>query len=72
MFVDRQPLSGLDQEDREAVGQMDLDAGFGADDVDAVGYTAPPGEEGFDISHEGGEFEVFEDLAMGLAEASGL
>ena len=38
---------------------------------DAVSYTAPPGEEGFDISHEGGEFEVFEDVAAGLAESSG-
>jgi hypothetical protein len=50
---------------------MDLDANYGTDDVDAVSYTAPPGEEGFDISHEGGEFEVFEDVAAGLAESSG-
>ena len=50
---------------------MDLDANYGTDDVDAVSYTAPPGEEGFDIGHEGGEFEVFEDVAAGLAESSG-
>jgi hypothetical protein len=50
---------------------MDLDADRGTDDIDAVSHTAPPGEEGFDISHEGGEFEVFEDLAVGLAESSG-
>ena len=62
---------GLDQEDRDAVQQMDLDAGIGADDVDAISHTAPPGEEGFDISHEGGEFEVFEDLVAGLAESGG-
>jgi len=65
-----QLLSGLDQEDREAVEQMDLDAGFGADDVNAVCHTAPPGEEGFDISHEGGEFEVFEDLVAGLTQSN--
>ena len=63
---------GLDQVDRDAVQQMDLDTGFGTnDDVDAISRTAPPGEEGFDISHEGGEFEVFEDLAAGLAAANG-
>ena len=65
----RQP--GLNQEDRDAVQQMDLDTNYGTDNVDAVSYTAPPGEEGFDISHEGGEFEVFEDVAAGLAELSG-
>jgi hypothetical protein len=63
---------GLSQEDRNAVQQMDLDAGFGTnDDVDAISHTVPPGEEGFDISHEGGEFEVFEDLVAGLAAANG-
>ena len=63
---------GLNQEDRNAIQQMDLDAGFGTNgDVDAIFHTAPPGEEGFDISHEGGEFEVFEDLAAGLAAANG-
>lgn len=63
---------GLNQEDRDAVQQMDLDTGFGTnDDVDAISHTVPPGEEGFDISHEGGEFEVFEDLTAGLAAANG-
>jgi hypothetical protein len=63
---------GLNQEDRDAVQQMDLDTGFSTNnDVDAISRTAPPGEEGFDISHEGGEFEVFEDLAAGLAAANG-
>ena len=31
----------------------------------------PPGEEGFDISHEGGEYEVFEELAEGVANLTG-
>lgn len=67
----RNMIQGLSQEDREAVQRMDLDADYASDDVDAVSYTAPPGEEGFDISHEGGEFEVFEDLATGPAESGG-
>jgi hypothetical protein len=63
--------TGLDQEDRDAVQQMDIDTGYIIDDDEAVSHTAPPGEEGVDISHEGGEFEVFEDLAAGIAEATG-
>jgi hypothetical protein len=62
---------GLNQEDHNAIQQMDSNANYGTDNVDAIFYTAPPGEEGFDISHEGGEFEVFEDVAAGLAESSG-
>jgi hypothetical protein len=50
---------------------MDLDMGCLADDVTAVSHTAPPGEEGFDISHEGGEHEVFDDLVDGLAQSNG-
>jgi hypothetical protein len=61
----------LSQEDREAVERMDLDAGHLADDVTAVSHMAPPGEEGFDISHEGGEYEVFDDLVDGLAQCNG-
>ena len=43
---------------------MDRDAGFVGDDddVDAISSMVPPNEEGFDISHERGEFEVFEEL----------
>jgi hypothetical protein len=50
---------------------MDIDADHTADDVEAVSGMVPPGEEGFDISHEGGEYEVFDDLVEGLAQASG-
>ena len=74
-FTARAPLFdmllGLSQEDRDAVQQMDIDASCSIDDIEAISHTAPPGEEGFDISHEGEEFEVFEDLAAGLAETSG-
>jgi hypothetical protein len=61
----------LSQEDCDAVECMDLDMGHLADDVAAVSHTAPPGEEGFDISHEGGEHEVFDDLVDGLAQSNG-
>jgi hypothetical protein len=60
----------LSQEDRDAVERMDLDAGL-AEDVAAVSHTAPPGDEGYDISHEGGEHEVFDDLVDGLAQCNG-
>ncbi|KAG1724147.1 uncharacterized protein EDB91DRAFT_1239995 [Suillus paluster] len=39
-------------------------------DFDDEPYTAPPGEEGFDISHEGGEYEVFKGLLEQVASLS--
>ncbi|KAG1864585.1 hypothetical protein C8R48DRAFT_601837 [Suillus tomentosus] len=39
--------------------------------TDYIPYTAPPGEEGADLSHEGGEYEVFEGLAQQMADISG-
>ncbi|KAG2105064.1 uncharacterized protein F5147DRAFT_547920, partial [Suillus discolor] len=39
-------------------------------DIDDEPYTAPPGEEGFDISHEGGEYEAFEGLSEQVASLS--
>jgi hypothetical protein len=50
---------------------MDIDAGHSGEDVFAILHTAPPGEEAFDISHEGGEHEVFEDLVEMLAQSTG-
>jgi hypothetical protein len=41
---------------------MDLDAGFSADDVAAVSHIPPPGDEGFDLSNEGGEYQAFKSL----------
>lgn len=41
-----------------------------ADDVDAVANTVPLGEEGIDISHEGGEYEVFENLAKEIGSSA--
>jgi len=31
----------------------------------------PPGDEGFNISYEGREHEVFEELAQGIANLTG-
>jgi hypothetical protein len=61
----------LFQEDRDTVERMDLDMGCLTDDVTVVSHTAPPGEEGFDISHKGGEHEVFDNLVDGLAQSNG-
>lgn len=65
----------MTHEDREAVNQMDIDNAT-MDDVDYGVYeaaynTMPPDEEGFDLSYEGGEHEVFEDFANDLAERTG-
>ncbi|KAG1774198.1 hypothetical protein EV702DRAFT_975394 [Suillus placidus] len=40
-------------------------------DIDSIPYTAPPGEEGLEFSHEGGEHEAFEGLAQQMADLSG-
>lgn len=50
---------------------MDLDAGYSNDDTAAISHIPPPGEEGFDLSHEGGEYEVFESLVEDIAQATG-
>ena len=43
-----------------------------ADDVEAVDNTLALGEEGIiETSHEGGEFEVFENLASEIALSTG-
>jgi len=40
--------------------------------TDTVPCEPSPGEEGMDISHEGGEYEAFEGLARKMADLSGL
>lgn len=40
-------------------------------DCEALPYTAPPGEEGLEFSHKGGEHEAFEGLPSQIAEISG-
>ncbi|KAG1825068.1 hypothetical protein EV424DRAFT_1320432 [Suillus variegatus] len=45
---------------------VDLDV-----NIEHTPYTAPPGEEGGDLSHEGGEHEAFEGLAQKITDLSG-
>ncbi|KAG1816665.1 uncharacterized protein BJ212DRAFT_1271301 [Suillus subaureus] len=40
-------------------------------DVELQPYSAPPGEEGLDMSHAGGEFEAFKGLAREIAGING-
>ena len=49
---------------------MDIDLGD-ATSFSEVELGPSPGDEGFDMSHEGGEHEVFEDLAQGIADLTG-
>ncbi len=64
-------FKGLTEEDRQAVAEMDIDMFGSADDVAAADQIAPPDEQAFNISHEGGEFEVFKDLTHEIAYATG-
>ena len=57
-------------EERDVVEQMDIDSGFSMDPTANQEYP-PPGEEAFDLSHEGGEHEAFEGLANEIAQAMG-
>jgi hypothetical protein len=59
----------MSMEDREMVENMITD--YGMDTEPLVQYTAPPGEEGLDFSHAGGEYEAFEGLAHQIASISG-
>jgi hypothetical protein len=61
-------LPEMSSEDCQMVENMMVDYGM---DVDSLPYTAPPGEEGLDLSHAGGEHEVFEGLAEQVADISG-
>jgi hypothetical protein len=57
-------LLDMSSADREAVEKMIIDVGM---DAYTEHCAAPPGEEGFDISHEGGEYEAFEGLSEQVA-----
>jgi len=54
-------------EDQNLVDQMFADYGM---NVDSTLPIPPPGEEAFDLSHEGGEHEVFADLAEQVMKVS--
>jgi hypothetical protein len=61
-------VAEMSSEDHEAVETMLIDHDV---DTESLPYTAPPGEEGVDLSHEGGEYEAFERLAQQMADISG-
>lgn len=50
---------------------MDFSMHGAADDVTAAANVVPLGEEGFEMSHEGGEYDVFENLAREIASSTG-
>ena len=70
-FADTLVFLELSHADCEAVENMDIDTSHSTEDTAAISHIAPPGEEGLDISHEGGEHEVFEDLVETLAQSKG-
>jgi hypothetical protein len=41
---------------------MDIDTGHSTEDITTISCIAPLGEEGLDISHEGGVHEVLRTL----------
>jgi hypothetical protein len=61
----------LSQEDFNAVLQMDIAGDVMDANLAAIYDMAAPGDEGFNISHEGGKFEVYNDLAEDLANLTG-
>lgn len=61
-------LTEMLSEDRQLVENMMSDYGM---DVESIPYTAPPGEEGMELSHAGGEYEAFEGLAGQIADLGG-
>ncbi|KAI0040618.1 hypothetical protein FA95DRAFT_1611652, partial [Auriscalpium vulgare] len=69
-------IAGMDQSDRDAVAAMDEDlpSGIGDHLLDSLEYEAatisvPPGEEGAQVSHEGGEYEMFQHFVVDLANS---
>jgi len=57
-------------DERQAVDQMDLDTFGSNSDTQAVSSLMPPSEP-LDVSHEGGEYEVFEDIENTITLATG-
>ena len=59
------------QENHNLVEWMDIDAGHTDDNTATIAHIPPPREEGCELSHEGGEYEVFEGLVEDIAQATG-
>jgi hypothetical protein len=64
-------ISEMTSADWDIVETMMMDNGF-ATDTDLTPYTVPPGEEGLDLSYEGGEHEAFDGLSEQIVSLSGL
>ncbi|KAG2048299.1 hypothetical protein BDR06DRAFT_1013186 [Suillus hirtellus] len=62
-------IQEMSAEDCEMVEDMMDDYGV---NIELLPYTAPLGEEGLDLSHEGGEYEAFKGPAHEIAGISGL
>lgn len=58
----------MSSEDRQLVENMMSDYGM---DVESIPYTVPPGEEGMELSHAGGEYKAFEGLAGQIVDLGG-
>jgi hypothetical protein len=60
--------------DRAEVERMDLDGGPNAAIISDSAFafdTIAPGDEGFDFSHEGGEYAIYETVANEVAGLHG-
>jgi len=55
-----------------AVESMDTGWSMDIDDIEMHLTSALPGDEGFGISHAGGEHEFFKDLAKGICKLTGV
>ena len=66
----RAEIAEMDPDDRAAVAAMDLDTMGSMAHTNSVQNIAPPREE-LEISHEGGDFEVFTDIAKTIVFATG-
>lgn len=64
-------LAEMTFDEWRALASMDNDAGIGSDDVADVDAMVPPIDVVIDVSHEGGEIEVFSELAREIASTTG-
>lgn len=58
-------------DERLAVASMDADEGIYGEDVAAVDMVCPSIDTTIDVSHEGGEVEMFSELASEITNATG-
>ncbi|KAK2460041.1 hypothetical protein APHAL10511_007964 [Amanita phalloides] len=67
----RRIIEEMTFDERNALADMDTDASIGNDDVAAVNAMVPPIDMEIEVSHEGGEVEMFSDLASEIANTTG-